>query len=98
METYKTTGVCAKEIQFEIEDNKIKSVNFIGGCPGNLIGISHLVKGMEVEDAINKLKGIPCRTKDTSCPDQLSLRKVFTTKIKPVLETGFIFVSFSQSN
>ena len=58
METYKTTGVCAKEIQFEVEDNKIKSVNFIGGCPGNLIGISHLVKGMEVEDAINKLKGI----------------------------------------
>ena len=82
METYKTTGVCAKEIQFEIEDNKIKSVNFIGGCPGNLIGISHLVKGMEVEDAI-------------TCT---SLRKVFTTKIKPVLETGFIFVSFSQSN
>ena len=42
-----------KFLQFEIEDNKIKSVNFIGGCPGNLIGISHLVKGMEVEDAIN---------------------------------------------
>lgn len=72
METYKTTGVCAKEIQFEVEDNKIKSVNFIGGCPGNLIGISHLVKGMEVENAINKLKGIPCRTKETSCPDQLA--------------------------
>ena len=59
-------------VNLEIEDNKIKSVNFIGGCPGNLIGISHLVKGMEVEDAINKLKGIPCRTKDTSCPDQLA--------------------------
>ena len=77
METYKTTGVCAKEIQFEIEDNKIApgstiSGALIGGCPGNLIGISHLVKGMEVEDAINKLKGIPCRTKDTSCPDQLA--------------------------
>ncbi|MFR4992845.1 MAG: TIGR03905 family TSCPD domain-containing protein, partial [Turicibacter sp.] len=42
------------------------------GCPGNLIGISHLVKGMEVEEAINKLKGIPCRTKETSCPDQLA--------------------------
>ena len=70
--TYRTRGTCSQAIQFEIEDNKIKSVNFIGGCPGNLIGISHLVKGMEVEDAINKLKGIPCRTKDTSCPDQLA--------------------------
>ena len=50
----------------------IKSVNFIGGCPGNLIGISSLVKGMNVEEAIQKLKGIPCRTKETSCPDQLA--------------------------
>ena len=72
METYQTSGVCSKEIQFEIEDNKIKSVNFIGGCPGNLIGISSLVKGMNVEEAIQKLKGIPCHTKETSCPDQLA--------------------------
>ncbi len=72
METYQTSGVCSKEIQFEIEDNKIKSVNFIGGCPGNLIGISSLVKGMNVEEAIQKLKGIPCRTKETPCPDQLA--------------------------
>lgn len=72
MYTYQTSGVCAKEIQFDIEDNKIKSVNFIGGCPGNLIGISHLVNGMPVEEAIQKLKGIPCRTKETSCPDQFS--------------------------
>ena len=72
METYQTSGVCSKEIQFEIEDNKIKSVNFIGGCPGNLIGISSLVKGMNVEKSIHKLKGMPCRTKETSCPDQLA--------------------------
>lgn len=72
MYTYQTSGVCAKEIQFEVEDNKIKSVNFIGGCPGNLIGISHLVDGMQVEEAIKKLKGIPCRTKETSCPDQFA--------------------------
>ena len=72
MQTFKTTGVCAKEIQFDIEDNKIKSVNFIGGCPGNLIGISHLVKDMEIETAIAKLKGISCKTKETSCPDQLA--------------------------
>ncbi|HAX73946.1 MAG TPA: TIGR03905 family protein [Firmicutes bacterium] len=72
METYKTSGVCAREIEFEIIDNKIKSVNFIGGCPGNLVGISTLVQGMDVEDAINRLKGIDCRTKGTSCPDQFS--------------------------
>lgn len=72
MKTFKTTGVCAKEIQFDIEDNKIKSVNFVGGCPGNLIGISHLVKDMEIQTAIAKLKGIPCKTKETSCPDQLA--------------------------
>lgn len=72
METYKTSGVCAREIQFEIEDNKIQSVNFIGGCPGNLVGISALVKGMNVEKAIETLKGIDCRTKGTSCPDQFS--------------------------
>ena len=58
--------------KFNLKLKIIKSVNFIGGCPGNLIGISHLVKGMEVEEAINKLKGIPCRTKETSCPDQLA--------------------------
>ena len=72
MQTFKTTGVCAKEIQFDIEDNKIKSVNFIGGCPGNLIGITHLVNEMEIETAIAKLKGISCKTKETSCPDQLA--------------------------
>ncbi len=72
MKVFKTSGVCAKEIQFELEDNKIKSVNFIGGCPGNLIGISHLVVGMEVSEAVNRLKGITCGSKNTSCPDQLA--------------------------
>ncbi len=54
---YKTIGVCAKEINFEIEDNKIKSVNFVNGCPGNLMGVSILVEGMDVDEAISKLKG-----------------------------------------
>ena len=72
MNTYKTTGVCAREIEFEIVDNKIESVNFIGGCAGNLIGISSLVKGMAVEEAISKLKGIDCRSRGTSCPDQFA--------------------------
>ncbi len=72
MYTYQTNGVCAKEIQFEIKDNKIKNVTFIGGCSGNLLGISRLVNGMDVHEAIEKLKGVPCRTKETSCPDQFA--------------------------
>lgn len=72
MHTFETTGVCAKKITFEIEDNKIIKVNFIGGCPGNLIGVSKLVEGMEIHEAIHRLKGINCGSKTTSCPDQLS--------------------------
>lgn len=70
---YKTKGVCTTEIHIDVENNVIKEVNFIKGCPGNLFGIASLVKGMEVDEAITKLKGITCGNKDTSCPDQLSL-------------------------
>lgn len=59
-------------IDFEVEDNIIKSVAFTGGCNGNLKGISALVAGMSVDDAISKLKGIQCGFKSTSCPDQLA--------------------------
>lgn len=69
---FKTKGVCSTEIHLDVEDNKIKSVDFIKGCQGNLLGISSLVEGMEVDQAISKLKGIKCKTKDTSCPDQLA--------------------------
>ncbi|GFZ30576.1 TSCPD domain-containing protein [Clostridium zeae] len=72
MNSYKTSNVCAKEVSFEIVDNKISSVNFLGGCNGNLKGISSLIEGMEVNDAMNRLRGITCGTKGTSCPDQLS--------------------------
>ena len=72
MNSYTTSGVCSKEIQFEIKNNKIDNVSFLGGCSGNLLGIAQLVKGMDVQEAIQKLKGIPCRTKETSCPDQLA--------------------------
>lgn len=72
MYTYTTTGVCARKIEFTVEDNKLVNVKFIGGCPGNLIGISKLVEGMEITEAINKLKGIRCGAKETSCPDQLA--------------------------
>lgn len=70
---YKTQGVCSTEIHLDIESNKIKSVDFIRGCQGNLLGISSLVQGMDVDYAISKLKGIKCMKKDTSCPDQLSI-------------------------
>lgn len=70
--TYKTSGTCSSMIDFEIEDDIIKFVAFTGGCNGNLQGISSLVRGMKVEDAISKLKGIKCGFKNTSCPDQLA--------------------------
>ena len=69
---YKTSGTCSQMIDFEVEDDIIKSVAFTGGCNGNLKGISALVSGMKVDDAIAKLKGIKCGFKNTSCPDQLA--------------------------
>ncbi|MBU5455027.1 TIGR03905 family TSCPD domain-containing protein [Caproiciproducens sp. MSJ-32] len=72
MFVYKTKGVCSTEIHLEVENNLIKNVEFIRGCAGNLFGISALVKGMNIDDAISKLKGIDCKGKGTSCPDQLS--------------------------
>lgn len=73
MEKFKTKGVCASEILFEIEDNKIKNVSFVRGCPGNTIGVASLIQGMDVYEAIKRLKGIKCGTKETSCPDQLAI-------------------------
>lgn len=72
MFVYKTKGVCATEIHLDVEKDIIKNVEFVRGCAGNLFGISSLVKGMEVNEAISKLKGIKCGNKDTSCPDQLT--------------------------
>lgn len=69
---YQTKGTCASAIDIEVKDGVIESVAFTGGCNGNLKGISSLVKGMKVEDAISKLEGIRCGFKNTSCPDQLA--------------------------
>lgn len=69
---YKTKGTCSQHILFEIEDNKLKNVQFIGGCNGNLKGISSLVDGMSVDEVIARLEGIHCGMKQTSCPDQLA--------------------------
>lgn len=70
--TYKTHGVCSQQINFEIDGDTIKSVNFVGGCSGNTQGVARLVEGMKVDDAINKLSGIRCGFRSTSCPDQLA--------------------------
>lgn len=69
---YQTSGTCSTAIDIEVKDGVIESVNFTGGCNGNLKGICSLVKGMKVEDAISRLKGIQCGFKSTSCPDQLA--------------------------
>lgn len=69
---YQTKGTCSSAIDIEVKDGIIQSVKFTGGCNGNLQGISSLVTGMRVEDAISKLKGIKCGFKPTSCPDQLA--------------------------
>ena len=72
MFVYKTSGVCSTEIHVDIKNDTIENVEFVRGCPGNLFGIAVLVKGMNIDEAIEKLKGIDCRGKGTSCPDQLS--------------------------
>ena len=69
---YIPRGVCSRLIELEIEDDVIKSCRFTGGCNGNLKGIGKLVQGMEVDEAIEKLEGIDCAGRGTSCPDQLS--------------------------
>ncbi|MFT4006239.1 MAG: TIGR03905 family TSCPD domain-containing protein [Lacrimispora sp.] len=69
---YKTHGVCSREINFEVEDNKLSQVQFVGGCSGNTQGVARLVEGMDVDEAIKKLEGIQCGYRPTSCPDQLA--------------------------
>lgn len=70
--TYKPQGVCSQKIDFEIVDNKVTNVQFLGGCNGNTQGISKLIEGMDVQDAISRLEGIKCGFRSTSCPDQLA--------------------------
>ena len=70
--TYKTQGVCSREIHFDIAVNKITQVQFVGGCSGNTQGVARLVEGMDVDEAIRRLDGIRCGFKPTSCPDQLA--------------------------
>ena len=69
---YKTSGVCSRAINLEVENGIIIKAEFEGGCSGNTKGVARLVEGMKVQDAIAKLSGIKCGFKDTSCPDQLA--------------------------
>lgn len=69
---YITKGTCSREINFEVVDGKLHNVSYLGGCNGNLKGVSALVEGMDVKEAIARLKGIKCGFKQTSCPDQLA--------------------------
>jgi len=70
--SYKPEFVCAKEINFELDGNIVTDVTFVGGCPGNALGLVSLLKGMEIKAVIEKLEGTLCRERGTSCPDQLA--------------------------
>ena len=69
---YQTNGTCSRSILFDVEEGKVKNVQFIGGCNGNLKGIGVLVEGMDVDEVISRVEGIHCGMKSTSCPDQLA--------------------------
>lgn len=71
--SYNTGGTCSRRIEFELNpDGTVGSLQFFGGCHGNLQGISALIEGMPAQEAIRRLSGIRCGAKDTSCPDQLA--------------------------
>lgn len=71
MFTFTPVGVCSKEISFDIIDGKVRNVEFIKGCTGNVQGIARLIEGMDANEAVRRIKGIKCRN-NTSCPDQLA--------------------------
>ena len=70
---FKPQGVCSKEMIIELDGDIVKNVKIVGGCAGNTVGVSKLIQGMEIDEAIKRLKGIPCGFRTTSCPDQLSI-------------------------
>lgn len=70
--TFITSGTCSRQIDFDIEDNKIHNISFVGGCNGNLKGIAALAEGQDINEVKERLKGIKCGMKNTSCPDQLA--------------------------
>ena len=80
---FEPKGVCSKKMIITVDDNIVKDSQVIGGCPGNSLGISALIKDMPIDEVINKLSGIKCGNKSTSCPDQLSKELVkYKEKVK----------------
>ena len=77
---YKTQGTCARMIVLDVEEGVITDCKFVGGCAGNTQGVAALVKGMKVDEAVSRLKGIRCGFKPTSCPDQLATALIEATK------------------
>lgn len=69
---YKTNGTCSRMVILDVEDDVIVDCRFVAGCPGNTMGVATLVRGLTVDEAISRLKGIRCGAKSTSCPDQLA--------------------------
>ena len=72
MQTYKTRGTCSQAITFDVVDNKVTDVRFYGGCSGNTQGVAALIDGMDIDEAIQRISGIRCGSRPTSCPDQLA--------------------------
>lgn len=72
MYSYKTRGTCAREIQFDVKDGKVRDIRFIGGCMGNTQGVALLAEGRDIHELINLLEGVDCQGRGTSCPDQLA--------------------------
>ncbi len=72
MMVYKTRGVCSREIHFDVKDNKVVNVQYVGGCSGNTQGVARLIEGMDIDEAISRIEGIHCGPRPTSCPDQLA--------------------------
>ncbi len=70
--THKNKGTCSTQVSFDLNDGIITNVSYVGGCNGNLQGVSRLVEGQKAEDVLERLKGIRCGMKSTSCPDQLA--------------------------
>ncbi len=69
---FKTQGVCSRAIHFDVKEDKVVNVSFVGGCSGNTQGVARLVEGMNIDEAIRRLDGIQCGPRSTSCPDQLA--------------------------
>ena len=69
---HKNVGTCSQAVKFDIIDDKVRNVQFVGGCHGNTQGVAVLIEGMDVDEAISRIKGIDCAGRGTSCPDQLA--------------------------